>query len=833
MCQWNVSSCQPRKDPTHYFSSCLSLLLVWLWLVAAASATHASEARVSTELLPREVRVGLYQNPPKIHYDDTGPAGIFVDILDVIADDHGWRLEYVPCDWARCLEMLEQGELDLMPDVAITPERQQRFDFHDEEVVSSWSALYAHPRHELGRISDLDGLRVAVLRDSVQQSVFSQMMDGFAYRVTLVEAESFADAFAEVAAQNADAVVTNHFFGDYVHSQYGLNKTPLVFNPASLYFATRADSNAELLQALDASLLRLKSEPNSAYYLALESAMERPPRTVVPGFLIWLLGFAVIGLIVLILFSFLLRWKVGMRTAELANANRLLEESQQTFRDLFFHDPAVKLLADPGNGMIFEANQAAEAFYGWSREQLCEMRIDEINALSEEQIALEKQRAHREQRVYLEGCHRLADGSKRDVAEFRSNLDVAGRPLEHLIIHDITEQKQLEKQLGQARKLESVGRLAGGVAHDYNNMLSVILGYTEMALAKTRPGDSLHNDLTEIHYAAERSAEITGQLLSFARKQQIRPRAIDLNHSIDRQLGILRHLLGENIKLQWQPDEKPCAVMFDPGQADQILANLCINARDAMPEEGGSVTISTKRVVLDEKWCDRHAEAQPGNYVELKISDDGSGMDNDTLENIFEPFFTTKGPGKGTGLGLPTVYGIVRQNNGFLDVSSEPGMGTVFRVFLPEHEGAVEPPEPETKEAGDDRQGVDKGHQPMVLAVDDEPAILRVISRTLSGQGYLVVCAESPQVALQLAREHGRKLDLLISDLVMPEMDGRALADEIHRQLPELPCLFVSGYSEEHLQDGRGAGDHCFFIQKPFSPAQLLENVASVLAGHG
>ncbi len=384
------------------------------------------------------------------------------------------------------------------------------------------------------------------------------------------------------------------------------------------------------------------------------------------------------------------------------------------------------------------------------------------------------------------------------------------------------EKKKLEGQLQQAQKMESVGRLAGGVAHDFNNMLSVILGHGEIALEKINPEDSLHEDLTEIINAAQRSADLTRQLLTFARKQTAAPRIIDLNETVEGTLKMLRRLIGEDIDLLWKPGRNLHSVRVDPSQIDQLLANLCVNARDAI-KDVGKITIETGGALLDEAYCAENAGFIPGEYVMLAVSDNGCGMDKETLSHLFEPFFTTKELGKGTGLGLATVYGLIKQNNGFINVYSETGQGTTFKVYLPPHSPGTAP----LSEKEADR-AAEHGHE-TILLVEDEPVILNMVNVLLKGQGYTVIGAETPGEAIRLAREYTGKIDLLMTDVVMPEMNGRELARNLLSYHPGINRLFMSGYTANVIAHHGVLDEGVHFIQKPFFRQQLIEKVQEAL----
>jgi PAS domain S-box-containing protein len=388
---------------------------------------------------------------------------------------------------------------------------------------------------------------------------------------------------------------------------------------------------------------------------------------------------------------------------------------------------------------------------------------------------------------------------------------------------DITIQRNLAEQFRQAQKMESVGQLAGGVAHDYNNMLSVILGHTELALAKTNPVDPIYEDLQEIFKAGTRSAAITRQLLAFARKQTIAPKVIDLNETIEAMLKMLRCLIGEDTTLVWIPKAGLWPIKFDPSQLDQILANLCVNARDAITGIG-KVIIETDMVTFDPTYCDTHPGFSPGDFVLLAVNDDGCGMDQETRSKLFEPFFTTKGIGQGTGLGLATLYGIVKQNNGFINVYSEPGKGTQFKIYIPHHKG--EPAIPLEKEPMVD---IPAGQGESILIVEDEMVILNMTKMMLEGLGYSVLTACTMDEARQQAETHAGKISLLITDVIMPEINGRELAAQLTALSPNLKVLFMSGYTADVITQRGMLNKGVCFISKPFSMNDLACKVREAL----
>jgi signal transduction histidine kinase/CheY-like chemotaxis protein len=400
-------------------------------------------------------------------------------------------------------------------------------------------------------------------------------------------------------------------------------------------------------------------------------------------------------------------------------------------------------------------------------------------------------------------------------------------PLQHMLesvcrqLGQFLRRERLESELRQAQKLEAVGRLAGGVAHDFNNLLTVIIGFSEMALGSLAPTDPVSELIAEVKKSGERAAALTRQLLAFSRKQVLEPVVLDLNGVISEMQKMLGRLIGEDIELAFCPATKLWRVKADPGQVEQVLMNLVVNARDAMPT-GGRLTIETDNVDLDESYAGIHADAQAGKHVLLAVSDTGCGMDSATRERVFEPFFTTKGPHQGTGLGLSTVYGIVRQSGGHVEVYSEPGHGTTFKVYLPRAQDVPQP-------ASSHDYGTDRSRgQETILLVEDEDAVRVMSSNVLEKQGYKVITARDGEEALQHLDRH-MGIDLLATDVVMPRLSGRELAERFLDRLPHAKLLYLSGYADDAvIQHGVLEAD-VPFLQKPYTAETLARKVRDVL----
>jgi PAS domain S-box-containing protein len=508
-----------------------------------------------------------------------------------------------------------------------------------------------------------------------------------------------------------------------------------------------------------------------------------------------------------------------------------LRNSEARYRALFEASADGILIADAETRAFRYANPAICRFLGYTERELTGMSVKDLHREADLPGVMADFEAQ------MNGVKALAqeipcrrkDGAIVFADVNASSITLEGRACMLGFFRDVSERRRaeaergkLQAQLIQAQKMESVGRLAGGVAHDYNNIIGVIIGYTDLAMEKVGAEDPLREDLKEIHTAANRSRDITRQLLAFARKETIAPEILDLNANVESMLKILRKLIGEDIDLVWRPGQAVWPILMDPSQVDQILANLCVNARDAIADVG-RITIETGTATIDADYCSEHEGFVPGDFALLVVSDDGCGMDRETMANIFEPFFTTKGLGKGTGLGLSTVYGIVKQNNGFINVYSEKGSGTRFSIYLPRHSGDISVKQKAAVEE------VPNGDGETILVVEDEISILRLVERILSPCDYKVLLAKSPSEALGVARSHAGEIALLITDVVMPEMNGRELAEKIKILRPGLKCLFMSGYTADIIAHRGVLDEGVHFIQKPFSAKGLAAKVSETL----
>jgi len=522
--------------------------------------------------------------------------------------------------------------------------------------------------------------------------------------------------------------------------------------------------------------------------------------------------------------------ELEMQNEELCAVRAELEAARARYFDLYNQAP-VGYLTVNYQGIMLESNQTAATMLGTTVLNLKNQPLSNW-IFSEDQDIFYHHRMGAFDTGRSQACE-LRMKSNADSAagktiwvRLESSLQAFDQRVLRIIVSDITEKVRLMEQFQQAQKLETIGMLAGGVAHDYNNKLAVIIGYAELALNNTLPPESVQMFLEEILKAAQLSAVVTRQLLTIARKQPVSPVVINLNKTVESLLKMLKQAVGDDIELIWRPAENLLSVKIDPVQIDQILLNLCMNARAAIADHG-RITIETKRAGCDSALCGENVEGPVGEYVILEISDNGCGMNSETLSHIFEPFFTTKEVDHGTGLGLTTVEAIVKQNNGFIRVSTKLGSGTAFTIFFPAFMGTASDSDTKQKEI------MLSGGGETVLVVEDEASLLPLIKLMLETIGYRVLTADSPRAALDLAERHKNEIALLLTDVMMPEMNGFVMAETMKKTLPTVRTLFMSGYSANVLAQEGFLNPDINFIQKPFSMADLAKKIKGIPAISG
>ncbi len=771
--------------------------------------------------------------PPYEYLDEEGrPAGYNVDLSRAIARRMGLEIEIRLGPWPEMREALARGEIDVLQGMFFSHARNRTFDFSQPHLRKDGVAVVRAGRAEApATLPELVGKRIVVAAGDIMHDF--ALENGLGEYLTVVDTPE--TALRELAEGRHDCALLPRLSAHYWIKRHGWENlrvgkgAPLT---SDYSYAVRKGDSALLAQLGEG----LKAIGETGEYKSIQERWMgvREDSSADPWVIFRYVAMVAGPLCLLALAFYLWSWSLRKQVAKRVGE---LREREAFIRAVIDNLPVGIAVNSVSPEVKFSyMNDNFPRFYGTTREAL-----QNPDTFWEEVYEDPVFREEIKQRVVADCASGDPERMRWDEVPITRkgkeisyisavNVPVPDKGLVISLVWEITElvrasreKEKLRGQLLQAQKMESVGRLAGGVAHDFNNMLTVIMCNAEYALAQLPPGAPLHDGLEEIHKAAVRSAALTRQLLAFARKQVIDPKVLELNETVAEMLKMLQRLIGEDVNLLWKPGPAGLRVKMDPSQLDQILVNLCVNARDAI-KDIGKITIESDVAVFDEDYCFNHPGFVPGDYVLLAVSDDGCGMDRATLELIFDPFFTTKEQGQGTGLGLATVYGIVKQNNGFINVYSEPGKGTTFRIYLPPFTDVDVLSPKETAASAPLGQGE------TVLVVEDEPALLKLTSRMLDQLGYTVLAAGSPKAALALVAEHHDAIKALLTDVVMPGMNGRELAERLRRFCPEIGVVFMSGYTANVIAHHGVLDEGVIFLPKPFSKEDLAMKIHEAIS---
>jgi len=786
--------------------------------------------------------------PPYEYLGPTGePEGYNVELVRELARRQGQEVEIRLGPWRTILADFDAGRIDLMS-LAYSDARAARYDL----LVQTWT-LKQGLSFKAGRSSypqqldQLAGEVVSVEENGSTQDLLRRLPE--AQRPVIVPAVDHRAALqmvdrgeATVAAGNA---LTLRFFAQDLRIR-GLVEIQARAN--SYHLAARRGRSAELAW-IPATYERLGADGTRDRLVEKHLALHPPPwgwrdaAWPIAGFA----GLFAVGAAAVALWNRALRREVWQRTAELraslqekdtlarglAGSEEALREANETLRSLIEASPLAVVVLDT-EGSVRNWNAATERIFGWPAAEIVGQRLPYVPPnLEDEARSLVDRALGGETLTGVETQRLRKDGTLVDVAISVAPVHGPGGVVTGTIavLADVGERAQLEAQLRQAQKMEAVGRLAGGIAHDFNNLLTAITGYAGLLLRGLND-PSLRAKAEAIGKAADQAASLTSQLLSFSRKQVLASRLLDLNAVLARIESVLRRVIGEDIQLVSVQAPGLWPIRADPGRIEQVLMNLAVNARDAMPR-GGTLTLETANVELSESFSRLHPGAGSGPHVLLSVTDTGQGMEPEIQKRIFEPFFTTKAVGSGTGLGLATVYGIVKQSEGYITLESAPGSGSTFRVYLPRAANVqaeaepleAPPPEPETASAPDDRA------TETILLVEDEDVVRDLTCEVLEERGYTVLAARHAGEALLIAERHPGPIDMLLTDVVMPHMGGRELAQRVAPLRPGVQVLYVSGYTDDEVLRHGVMEAEVAFLQKPFTATALLGKVRSVLDG--
>ena len=805
--------------------SLVLLLLGASW--APSSSPPADPMRVVRAAVPRHW-------PPQYITDGNGePDGFAIEILEAVAARRGLRIEYqVEDNFHLAVQALRDGDVDLVPNMGILDERAREFLLTSPTETFAVSLFVRSESLDIPTRGDLLGRRLAVVRGNVAAHLVKrEEATLLGFRPDQLKTKVFEDvrsALFELLAGEVDGLIYPEPVIRKLAADAGLDhRIRRIGEPlfeVKRGIAVRRD-RPELFQEIQAGLDELLSTPAYQQIYTKWYANE-------PPFWSSSLVLALVGLVTSVTaIGFALvhyrstvdaNSKLRIEVAERGRAEAAARESESKCKAVMEQAGDAIFVADDA-GRIVDANEIACELCGLSRSALIGKHGAEIFApddLEARPLHLEDVKAGK--RVVLERKLRRDDGTLVPV-EVNAKKVWEGRHV--VIVRDLTERKNVEERFRRIEKTQAVGRLAGGIAHDFNNLLTAINGFSEVVLSKLPVESPLRQDVEQVSKAGQRAALLTGQLLAFSRQQVRQARVLDPNAVVADMDAMLQRLIGEKVELLTILGSEMGRVEVDPGHLEQVILNLVLNARDAMPA-GGRLEIETRNVELGDDFVASRPGLMPGRHVLLEVRDDGTGMDDATRERIFEPFFTTKPDGKGTGLGLSTVYGIIEQNGGYTEVESAPSTGTTFRIYLPSRGAAEEP--------NDEPAASTPGGSETILIVEDEVAVRRYLVRILGELGYRLVEASCGVEALErFGLYDGAPVRLLITDVVMPNMGGEELADRLLEQAPELKVLFMSGYTGRDVEALDRFERDTAFLQKPFLPHVVAQRVRELLDGAG
>ncbi len=830
------------------------------FLLIAATVAYAIN---SGKLLP--VTVGVYRNNPKIIIDDKNNiTGFWPELITHIAKKENWKIRYVYGTWNDGLDRLDKGKINILLDVAYTEKRNKRYIFSKDPVLMSWTRVYVNQDNtEIESITDLKNKKIAALKGSVNlegPGGLRELSGQFNLNCTFIEKDNYIKVFAAIESNEADAGITNRNFGNKNAGNFKIKKTAILFQPIYLKFAFPRElpSTAYLVEKINKNMKKLLRDENSLYYELLkkyfEAGITEKVVEVSPFWLRYLLLSVGAVLVFFILVVLISRVQVKKRTSEISRKNQALRDSEEYHRNLFEKSPTALFLQDFSGvekqiqHIRSQGVNDLKTYLKTHPEDVIRMAdsvvVNKINKVACRLFKIDssKQYSNLLGRVLVIGDHQhfidqiVAFISGEDHYEGKGRNHIADGELIDLLIHkavinrrtnglskilvgvtDVTElhqtykeKKKLESQLIQAQKMEAIGTLAGGIAHDFNNLLMGIQGRVSLMLSNIDEKHPHYNHLTGIDLYVKDATNLTRQLLGYARGGKFEVKPTDIN-SLIREQNEMSGRTRKDITIQCNYAKNIWTVEVDRVQIKQVLMNLYVNAWQAMPE-GGNLYLQTKNVTVDENYS-RSLKLRSGEYVKISVTDNGTGMDKITREKIFEPFFTTKKMGRGTGLGLASTYGIIKNHSGFINVYSQKGEGTTFNIYLPASKKSVEkePVFPQKILMGTGT----------VLLIDDERIIIDVGALMIKKLGYKVMMTRDTNEALELYRKNWKKIDIVIIDMIMPHMSGGVLYDKLKQINPDIKAILSSGYSingkaSEILDRGCNG-----FIQKPFSLMEL------------
>lgn len=794
----------------------------------------------------RKVIVGVFDHKPLIFIENNQVQGFYADIINEIAKKEKWEISYVYGSWNEGLEGIEHGDLDLITSVAYTSERDTFMDYSQIANVTVWGQLYTHKRNKINSLFDLANKNVAIMENDFSGNYFKNMCQNLNLKVNFIEVPSFKHVFYMIENRQVIAGVTNNVFGYNNENSYLVNRTQIIFNPFQLYFTVKKGENQDIIATLDRYFLLWKEDQNSIYYQALDKWLT-PASSDKEKAYNKSLKIIIISLCSLLFIAFLniLFYRLKVKKANKiikSKSNDILtkdSELSQAREEMIFKENKLKQLAmaieqiSEGvliteiNGDIIYANPTFYRFCDLDQNTAINQRLNafDILSLNEENRSnlithLMEGKSVKEilpiirkdnTIILIENMVTPIKNQEREIVQFIA------------IASDITQQVKMQDQLKQMQKMEAIGQLAGGIAHDLNNVLTPILGNVEIALLDDKLSSDIIEDLDEIKKCSLKAKSLIQQLLAFSRKQILKMEVINLPELVYDLEKMLKRLIRENISIKIHCQENIHKIKADQTQLQQAIINLCVNSKDAISEDG-EILIDISNMYINESYIYQHSEIKKGDYVLLSVSDNGLGISKANLEHIFEPFFTTKEVGKGTGLGLATVFGIVKQHNGYVYVYSEKNIGTTFKIYLPATKEKLSVTTVEEVHKVEQKTGTE-----CVIIAEDDEDIRTFIFKALKSVGYEVLLSENTSNCLELIKQNKDKVDLLITDIIMPQMNGLMLYKKAKLIAPQLKVLYMSGYEETVLAPDSTIDPSIAYLSKPFTFEALCEKIRQAL----
>jgi len=795
------------------------------------------------EASKQAVRVGIYDIEPLC---ETGGAnegsGLFVEILNHVAFQEQWDLQFIGGTLENGLENLVQGRIDLLAAADYSKNNEQGVDFTRETVISTWGQIYGPGNTGIGSLLDLSGTTVGVVRDDPYNQGLRELLKRFNITCTYVEFNHSRGVFEAIEKGHVDMGVVDRLFGALHQGEYSVRKTPIVLTPVELRFAVSKGKNQNLTEALDYHLKKLKDDPNSVYYHLVNQILGLSGNSGASRWLMWGIGIALLISLLAGGISLFLKQQVKTKTALLIRKNEALDtevrmrnearkallQSETRYRSLVENTLDGYFVFEYPSGETLFLNGRICELLGYLPDEAYQKSLWDF-MLPEDQEILKRNFEAQFRKKPFDRVPYTCTAVRKDGSTFHAETSTSvikeqGKTVIQGTLRDITEQDRIKQHLQHAEKMEALGTLAGGIAHDFNNLLMGILGNASlirMDLDGTHPHDER---LKHIEEYVQSGSDLTRQLLGVARGGKYEVRELNLNEVLEKTSRMFGRTRKEiEIHTSYKPDLG--SVAADRGQIEQVLLNMYVNAWQAMPQ-GGELYLHTEKVTVDEGHV-RAKQGQEGDYVRISVTDTGIGMDKETQKRIFEPFFTTKEIERGTGLGLASAYGIIKNHGGFIDVYSEKGKGTTFNIHLP-----VSKSEKSLSDRNEiPEQAVQKG-EGTVLVVDDEEMIVEVGSLILKRIGYDVLVARSGEEALKIYREREGWIDMVILDMIMPGMGGGETFEGLKRIDQSVKVILSSGYSiNSQATEILNRGCHGF-IQKPFTMAELSSKLREVASAN-